>query len=214
MDCTDACVFPYPAGDSTVLRMAELAAELGFTGIVAIGSTPAEHRSVRILPGTVIQETSAKGLFGALKKTGGGAGIVFVNAGDNTYNRTVITQRKVHVLRHLYKTERGSFDHITARMAAQRGTAVDLDMRPLLFLRGTARQKVLQRYRDILVLQRHYGFPLTISSHAFSVLEQRSVRDISGLCTLFGMTGDEVTEAFGTIGRILEGGSPVRVVKP
>ncbi|MEN6611259.1 MAG: RNase P subunit p30 family protein [Methanoregulaceae archaeon] len=194
--------------------MADLARSLGFTGIVAIGSGQSEHRNVRIIPGTVIQENAVKGLLGTLKKLQRDAGIVFVNAGDNSFNRTVITQRKVNVLRHLYKTDRGSFDHITARMAAERGVAIDLSMRPLLFLRGTARQKVLQRYQDILVLQRHYGFPLTISSHACSVLEQRSVRDITGLCALFGMSPDEIGNAFGTMNRILEGDSPVRVVVP
>lgn len=71
----------------------------------------------------------------------------------------------------------------------------------------------LQRYADVLLLQRRYGFPLTISSDAHSILEQRSVREIRGLCALFGMTGSEVSEALSSVGRIIEPKAPVRVVE-
>ena len=61
--------------------------------------------------------------------------ILIVNAGDNGFNRAVLQVRGVHILRHLHKTEKNSFDHITARMAAERGVAVDLDVRPIAMAR-------------------------------------------------------------------------------
>jgi len=90
--------------------------------------------------------------------------------------------------------------------------AVDISMVPLIQYRGTKRQRALQRYEDILLLHRRYGFPLTISSGACSILEQRSVREIRGLCALFGMTGVEVSEALASVGRLIEPEQPVRVV--
>jgi ribonuclease P/MRP protein subunit RPP1 len=213
MDLTDACVFPYPAGDSSLRRLAIEAGELGLTGIVAIGEgLSGGQGSVSVIPGALIRETLVKGLLAELRRMARDAQIVLVNAGDNAFNRTAITQRRVQVIRHVHKAERDAFDHVTARMAADRGVAVDLSLRPLIQMRGSARQKVLQRYREIMVLQRRFRFPLTISSNALSVLEQRSVREMTGLCSLFGMTEEEVLEALGTIGRILDGARPVRVV--
>jgi ribonuclease P/MRP protein subunit RPP1 len=213
MDLTDACVFPYPAGDSSLRRLAIEAGELGLTGIVAIGEgLSGGQGSVSVIPGALVRETSVKGLLAELRRMARDAQIVLVNAGDNAFNRTAITQRRVQVIRHVHKAERDAFDHVTARMAADRGVAVDLSLRPLIQMRGPARQKVLQRYREIMVLQRRFRFPLTISSNALSVLEQRSVREMTGLCSLFGMTEEEVLEALGTIGRILDGARPVRVV--
>jgi ribonuclease P/MRP protein subunit RPP1 len=213
MDLTDACVFPYPAGDSSLRRLAIEAGELGLTGIVAIGEgLSGGQGSVSVIPGALVRETSVKGLLAELRRMARDAQIVLVNAGDNAFNRTAITQRRVQVIRHVHKAERDAFDHVTARMAADRGVAVDLSLRPLIQMRGSARQKVLQRYREIMVLQRRFRFPLTISSNALSVLEQRSVREMTGLCSLFGMTEEEVLEALGTIGRILDGARPVRVV--
>jgi ribonuclease P/MRP protein subunit RPP1 len=54
----------------------------------------------------------------------------------------------------------------------------------------------MHRYRDILVLEQRYEFPLTISSHARSILEMRTVREITGLCSVVGMDISDVEKAF------------------
>ena len=51
-------------------------------------------------------------------------------------------------------------------------------------------------YRDILVLKRRYEFPITLSSHARSILDMRAVREIAGLCSLIGMDIPDVEMAF------------------
>ncbi len=213
MNLADACVYPYPTGNSSVRRMALKARTLGFDGIVAAGSGQAgEYRGITIIDAVLIEEPEIKNLISALKRVSRDTQVVLVNAGNNTFNRTAITQRKVTVLRHVHKGDRDAFDHVTARMAAERGVAVDLDIRPLIQLRGSSRQNVIRKYADLLALQRKFGFPFTLSSGAFSVLEQRSVRDLVLLASLFGMTEPEVHTALGTIGRILEGDVRVREV--
>ena len=62
-------------------------------------------------------------------------------------------------------------------------------------------------------LHRRYGFMLTLSSAASSILDQRSVREIRGLCGLFGMTGAEVNEALSSVGRMIEPSGPVGAVR-
>ncbi len=213
MKITDACLRPYPAGDSTLARMAAEAAELGFDSIVAVGEGNLPVRGVRVLYGAVIGAASHKEVIRQVREpVTRRADVVFVNAGDISFNRAVISIREVQVLRNIHTTRKNAFDHVAARSAAERGVAVDISMAPLIQHRGAKRQRALQRYEDILLLHRRYGFPLTISSGACSILDQRSVRDIRGLCALFGMTEEEVSEALASVGRIIEPEQPVRVV--
>ncbi|NLM30407.1 MAG: ribonuclease P [Methanomicrobiales archaeon] len=213
MKATDACVCPYPAGDSTLARMALEARELGFDSIVVIGEGDGEPRDLRILRGVVISASSQKEAIRQVRKPAvRAADVVFVNAGDTAFNRAAAAVEEVHVIRNIHAARRGAFDHVAARTAADRGTAVDISLYPIIGFRGRRRQTALQRYADILGLHRRYDFPLTISSGARSILEQRSVREIHGLCGLFGMTEDEVTCALSSIGRLIEPYRPVRVV--
>ena len=213
MKITDASVRPYPAGDSTLARMAVEAAELGFDSVVAIGEGAPRVGGPAVLRGAVISGASPKEVIKQVREPAAQhADVIFVNAGDIAFNRAVVSIKEVQVLRNIHAARKNAFDHVAARSAAQRGLAVDISLAPLIQYRGTKRQRGLQQYEDILLLHRRYGFLLTISSGACSILEQRSVREIRGLCALFGMTGAEVNEALASVGRIVEPDQPVRVV--
>jgi ribonuclease P/MRP protein subunit RPP1 len=207
MKITDACIFPYPDGDSTVSRMAIEAGELGFDSLVAIGD--AGHRfscAVEILQGAIITARSVKEVLRdpAVRR----ADLVCVDAGDLSFNRALASTKDVNVISKIHATRQNAFDHVAARTAAERGVAVEISIAPLIHLRGMKRQQALNRYADILALHRRYGFMLTLSSAASSILDQRSVREIRGLCGLFGMTGAEVNEALSSVGRMIEHSSP------
>lgn len=213
MKITDASVCPYPAGNSTLSRMALEATELGFDSIVAVGDAGCLSTGLEVLRGAVISASSQKEVIRQVRKPAiRRADVVFVNAGDTAFNRAVVAVKEVHVVRNIHATQRNAFDHVAARSAAEHGVAVDISMAPIIQYRGTRRQRALQRYADVLALQRRYGFPLTVSSGARSILEQRSVREVGGLCALFGMTGAEVSEALSSIGRLVEPKRSVRVI--
>lgn len=207
---TDGLVHPYPEGDSSIRRMALEARELGFDSIVTTKWDSADIPFIRIIPGYIITAPAVRGVISQLRRAGEVRGLVLVNAGDNSFNRSVLSLKGVHILRNLHATHKHSFDHVTGRMAAERGVAVEIDLRPLMHLRGQARQKVISRYRDLVRLQERFGFQVTLSSNAYSVLEQRSVRDIFALASLFGLEKDRTREALGTIQGLL---SPVRAVE-
>ncbi len=88
-------------------------------------------------------------------------------------------------------------------MAADNRVAVDIDLSPLISARGIARQRAIHRYRDILVLENRYEFPLVLSSHARSVLEMRSVREIAGLCSIIGMDSTGIEKALSGIDTVI-----------
>ena len=212
MIATDATVFPSPLGNTSVRRMVLETRELGFDSIVAIGQPGWQTGDFSVIGGTLIREPQMKAVINAARTNSSGKGLLVVNAGNNTFNRAIIQVKGVHVIRHFHKTEKNSFDHIIARMLAENHVAVDIDLRPLVLSRGVWRQKTIQRYKDIVRLYERFGFPLTLSSNARSVVELKSVREMVGLASLVGIEEPDVRVALATIQTLLSPVGPVQVV--
>jgi ribonuclease P/MRP protein subunit RPP1 len=210
MPLIDGCIHPYPAGDSSLRRMAIEARELGFDQVVAAGTT---GDVPGVLRANIITVSSMKEVISSLQGIPRGQGVVMVTAGDLVFNRGVIGLRGVRVLRGIHRTKAGAFNHVAAREAEAKGVAVELDLSPLVEGRGLQRQRVISRYRELLKLHRHYHFPFTMASNARSILTQKSVRDMVLLASLFGMAEAEVTAALSSLDSVLAGRSPVQVVK-
>jgi ribonuclease P/MRP protein subunit RPP1 len=196
MKITDACVYPYPSGDSSLRRMALEAKALGFDRLVAADTPSGVFYEIEIYSGILIRDTAVRDLISRIKRERHNKAVVSVQAGDNGFNRSVINLKGVHILRGLHSADKNAFDHVAAKMAADNRVAIDLDLSPLISGRGFTRQRVMHRYRDILVLERRYEFPITLSSHARSILDMRAVREITGLCSLVGMDIPDVEMAF------------------
>jgi len=196
MKITDACVYPYPYGDSSVRRMALEAKALGFDRLVAADTPSGEFYGIEIYSGILIRDAAVRDLVSRIKRERNNEAVVSVQAGDNGFNRSVINLKGVHILRGLHSADKNAFDHVAAKMAADNRVAIDLDLSPLISGRSFTRQRAMHWYRDILVLERRYEFPITLSSHARSILDMRAVREISGLCSLVGMDTPDVEKAF------------------
>jgi ribonuclease P/MRP protein subunit RPP1 len=196
MKITDACVYPFPYGDSSVRRMALEARSLGFDRLVAAGVSSGGHYGIEISNGVLIRDNMMKDLISRVRQERNSNAVVSVQAGDNGFNRSVTGVKGVHILRGIQSADKTAFDHITAKMAADNRVAVDIDLSPLISGRGVIRQRAIHRYRDILLLERRFEFPITLSSHARSILEMRAVREISGLCSLLDMDTPDVQKAF------------------
>jgi ribonuclease P/MRP protein subunit RPP1 len=210
MKITDACVFPYPYGDSSVRRMALEAKNLGFDRLVAIDTPPADYYGIEICTGIIIKGIPLKDIISRIKKERSTESLVSVEAGDNSYNRTVISLKGVHSIRGIQSAEKNAFDHVAAKMAADNRVAIDLDLSVIVFGRGSTRQRAMHRYRDVLILEQRFELPLTLSSYAHSVLDMRAVREITGLCSILGMDIPDVEKAFSGVDSIMS--SPDRAV--
>jgi ribonuclease P/MRP protein subunit RPP1 len=209
---TDACIHTYPTGNSSVRRMAIDAGALGYGALVVPGAEPGEYHGVRIIPAFIISETDVRKVSGLVKKHGNGGTLILVNAGDNRFNRAVLSQKGVHGIRKVHLTPKNAFDHVSARLAGENAIAVDIDLSPLIHERGVSRQKVLSRFNDLIRLHSRYRFPLTISSNACSVLDLRSPDEIRLLCTLFGMEEGDTNRALQTVLTLLSPADPVEVM--
>ncbi|MCP1663119.1 MAG: ribonuclease P [Methanocalculus sp. MSAO_Arc1] len=211
MTVTDVFIHPFPKGDSTLLRMADTASAFGYDTVVAIGHPNTEIKGVRVLNGTIVHEKSLKAVNAAVRKRT--YDIIGVQAGENSFNRSVIQTDGVHLLTDLFQTQRNAFDHVTAKLAAKRHIAIHLDIGRIIVCHGHMRQKVLSRYRELLALQRKFGFSFALGSGAESILGQRSVREMVLLAELFGMTEDETIQALGTVPDLFSGSDLPKVIR-
>jgi ribonuclease P/MRP protein subunit RPP1 len=190
--------------------MALSARELGFDQVVTAGGS---GEVPGVLRGTLISAPTVTGVAALLRDIPRGETVVMVDSGDPAFNRGVLGLRGVRVLRGVHRSPREAFNHVAARQAEARGIAVELDLSPLIEGRGVPRQRVISRYRDLLQLHRRYHFSFTMASNARSILTQRSVRDMVLLARVFGMEEPEVKAALSSLDALVEGRSPVRVVR-
>ena len=210
---TDACICPRPRGDSSVRRMALEAHELGFDSLVAIDAPNCEYAGVSVMSGVLVRGAFAQEILPRVKRCKGTDTVVIVEAGDSGFNRAVLAMRGVHVLCGVHLTDRYGFDHVAAKIAADSGIAIDISLAPIIHERGATRQRALDRYLDIVMLQRRFEFPLVLSTHARSVLEMRSVREISALASLVGLDVGDVKQALGNAGRLCSPEPAVQVIQ-
>lgn len=213
MKITDAAVFPYPNGDTSVRRFALEAATLGFDSLVAIDTPSLTCGDVEVRTGIIFHDIPVRDIINRVKRFRETDAVISVKAGDAGFNRAVIGMKGIHVLRSIHDADKKGFDHVSARMAADNNVAIDIDLSVITRLRGIARQRAIARYRDILVLEQRFEFPLTLSTCARSVLDLRAVRECTGLCSLLDMDISLVEKALAGVGTVTTPKTPaVRVV--
>jgi ribonuclease P/MRP protein subunit RPP1 len=202
MKITDAAVFPYPCGDTSVRRLALEAKTLGFDSLVAMDTPAGSFDGVEILSGIIVQDAPMRDVIARVKRAKDSGAVISVNARDNGFNRAAISLKGVHILRDIPAADRNAFDHVTAKMAADNNVAIDIDLSFLIGARVVIRQRAIHRYRDLLTFERRFEFPVSLSSHARSYLDLRAVREITGLCSLIGMDTSGVEKALDAVGRV------------
>ena len=213
MKITDAAVFPYPCGDTSVRRLALEAKSLGFDSLVAMDTPSGSFDGVDILSGIIVQDAPMRDVIARVKRAKEAGTVISVCARDNGFNRAVISLKGIHILRGIQAADKTAFDHVTAKMAADNNVAVEIDLSVLIAARGVVRQRAMHRYRDVLTFERRFEFPVTLSSCARSYLDLRAVREITGLCSLIGMDIAGVEKSLDAVGRITTPPAPaVRVI--
>lgn len=210
---TDACIFVNQDNAATPRRMLLTAKSCGISRVVVCGNAvdvPASYAGVTVLRGKVIAKQNGRQFLDAVRKVPAGS-VVMVNAGENSFNRTAVTTKGVHLLTGIADLPKGGFDHIIAKMAVDHNTGVVFDLSRIL--NQKSRRTALSKYAEILHLQRKYHFPLVIASGTDTIFGFRNKTEITALCSLFGMTKAEVAAAQNGLDAVLNPQQQVTIVK-
>ncbi|MBN2734240.1 MAG: ribonuclease P [Methanomicrobiaceae archaeon] len=209
---SDACIFAYPQGNTSLRRMALEAKYLGIERIVCAGSDySGDYYGVSVLSGALLRPSDFRD-FGKLLKKSKKSDIIMSYAGDAGLNRSLISSGKIDILRGIESAPKKAFDDVCAINALEKNVAIDICLSAITYQRGILRQKALISYAEILKFHRKFGFNITISSGADSYIGLRPVREIEDLCSLFGMKSEEVKFALNAVDNLLNPYSPAEVI--
>lgn len=213
----DACVIPFPKGDTTVRRLAYELWIRGITFAFADGIHSqqtfsfSDKNAVSLFPIVFLKGTYREIQNTVRDKKVQGV-LNYVPVSDNKFTRTVLSQPVVFGLYDYHISPRDGFDRVCARMAEERGVAVDISVRPIIMSRGWERQKILRRYEELIRLWHRYRFPILISTHAQTVTDIRSPQALISLCSLFGLDKRETQEIISSLPNLIHPEKLVREI--
>jgi RNase P/RNase MRP subunit p30 len=131
--------------------------------------------------------------------------VVCVACESKEVARQAAKDRRVDLLSFpLLDFRRRFFDRAEAELACNGLAALEVDVKPLLVLKGPARVRLLSCLRREAAIARSFGVPIAVSSGASQSLLLRKPREMAALAFLFGL--DEVS-ALDAVSR-----SPVAIV--
>ena len=90
------------------------------------------------------------------------------------------------------------FDKAEAELASGSLAALEIDIKPILTLRGPARIRFLAALRREVAIAEDYHVPVVISSGATNPLQMRKPMEMAALASLFDMNKPEAIEAVST----------------
>ena len=207
---TDACICFDASCASSLSDFSAVAYANGFRRLVVCGAEVSEGLPTEIVSAKRISAKTAKELLAQARKTPKGS-LVIADVGDNSFNRTAITTKGIHMLAGLDALPKAGFEHITAKMAAQHNVALVIELGKIIDPK--TRRSALSHYADILKLQRKYQFPLVIASAAKTTAGLKNLQETLALCSLFGMERAEVYAALHAVDLLLHPKQTVEVVE-
>ena len=197
-----------PFGESSVEDVVSLARRLGWSGI-ALSCFPDteeivhEHgklvESLRtkefdIVKAVEIKVNTVNELHKIIDAVRRKTEIVIVRGGDVEVNRAAVETNQVDLLSHPESQRNDSgIDQIMARSAADSNVCIELNFRQILNSYRKSRVHTLAHMRQNLKLAKKYGFPIVITSGAYSKWELRAPRELAAFGVSLGM---ELEESF------------------
>ena len=155
------------------VQLADEAKRLGYNGIAFIQSSKNYNKSnnnsikddFKIFSGVEIYAKNPEDLKKKVQRLREINDVIIVNGGNLKINRAACEDPRVDILAHPYKSRRDSgINHILAKKASENEVAIELSINSILKTHLLIRAKILSQFRQILKLQRKFGFPLIITS--------------------------------------------------
>jgi len=204
---TDVCICIPGTELSTVSELIIESQRNGWRHVLVPGATEKTNCTT---PCIRVHAETQKELQNAVRGVAGDTAVI-VDAGENSFNRFALTMPRTTFLAGLENLPKNGFDHITARLAAEKHVGLVIELAAIIDHR--TRRNALKVYADILALQRKYRFPLVVATGAEDRYGIRTITETVALCSLFGMTRAEVYAALSAPESVLHPHKSVEVEK-
>lgn len=185
-------------------NLVEEAERLGYSGVALfkpgensrINQETVQKSQIKVYHGIKIKAKNPEHMRQSVKRFRKEADVIMVTGGDQKVNRAACEDHRVDILSKPYFKRRDcGINHVIARQAAQNQVAIELNIRHLTTTRPYLHYKILAHFREILKLQRKFGFPLIITSNAQSIYDLHTPEDLMALSKCFGMNDEEAENA-------------------
>jgi len=204
-------VTAHPEGSSTVARLAEVAADMDYDGLVirnatrAIPDRPLEdiagETGIDLVDGLELDPEVPDDASGRLPHLREQVTLLVVAGGSTRINRFVCQQERVDVLSRPLLPDGPYFEVGTAKAAISNDVAVEIDLSPLM-LRGGTRVRYAKRLHQLWRIIEHYEVPYVVSLRPSSHLQLRGWRELRALGAVVGIDSDAVSAGLAEWGRI------------
>ncbi|MBI3413631.1 MAG: hypothetical protein HY051_06180 [Candidatus Aenigmarchaeota archaeon] len=198
----DLHVHASPFGESPVEDVVSLAKRLGWTGI-ALSCFPDTEKIIEehgrlvdslktkdfdVVKAAEIKVNTPNELDKMLDRIRKKIELVIVRGGDVEVNRAAVSTNQVDVLSHpeMQRNDSG-IDPVIAKAAADNAVCIELNFRQVLDSYRKSRVHTIAHMRQNLKLANKYGFPIAITSGAYSKWELRAPRELAAFGVGVGM---------------------------
>ena len=199
-----------PDGESAASRVVEMAARLGYDGVVirARDARPdpdalREATSIDVVDGVEVVAADPERASGAVGGLRPDHTLLCVRGGTDRLNRFAVENERVDVLTRPMAGE-GDVNHVLANAAAENGVRIEFDFGPVLRSTGGPRVQALRALRKLRELVADAGAPFVVSATAASHLELRAPRELVAVGETIGFDADAIRAGLREWGELAE----------
>src|SRR3989344_8752103 len=193
-------------GENSVEEMADMARQLGFSGIgiVMYYSEKMEPlpkvEGIDIVSSVMMKASNPEEMKKAVRAVREKAEIVMVHGGDYAVNRSACENPMVDILCHPELGRRDSgLDHVCAKAAKENGVALEINFREILESHKSSRSFVLSSMKKNVRLFSKYGAGMVVTSSAVTRWGMRAGRELASVASLLGMELGKAIEAASSV---------------
>jgi len=201
-------VTPYPAGDSTVSRLAATAATHGYDGLVVRDADAtydrtaiADRYGVDVVDGIEIDADDPTVVAGHIGATRSETTVVMVRGGSPAVNRYAVEEPRVDVLT-APMADDGDINHVLAAAAARNGVHIEFRLGPVLRSSGGTRVRAVSRLRKLREVLADSDAEYVVSADPRSHLHLRSVPDLRAVGSVIGFAPETIDTGIAAWGSI------------
>jgi len=206
-------VHAHPEGDATVARLAVMAREFGYDGVVVRNhgdrqadydaAAVAEEVGVDVVDAIELRTDDRAQLASLVDRYRDRRTLVCVHGCSPSINRYACEEPRVDVLCHPTRDD-GDLNHVLATAAARNGVRLEVNLGSVLRSTGGSRVRAIARLRKLRELAAACEAPTVVSADPFSHLDARAPRELAAVGAEIGFDDGAIRDGLREWRRLAE----------